>query len=187
MHPDKARRVVLGLGSNLGDRLTMVRSAAQRLRSLPGVSGSVQSRWYETTPVGGPVQRDFINGALLLQTDRSAMSLLEASLKIEAVLGRVRTERNGPRSLDIDLLWIEGEIVDRPELVVPHPRLAQRAFALLPLMDIAPDARDPATGRLFASWLELLSLDGVREVDERQMLLMEATMIGSGHPAVPLD
>jgi 2-amino-4-hydroxy-6-hydroxymethyldihydropteridine diphosphokinase len=129
-----------------------------------GLTGAARSGLYETTPVGGPVQDDYINGAVLLQTDRRAWGLLEAALDIELRHGRVRGVRNGPRTLDIDLLWVEGEVVEEPSLTVPHPRLLERAFALVPLLDVAPDATDPRTGRRLAESMRGLDLRGVRQV-----------------------
>lgn len=126
--------------------------------------GAVRSQLYETAPVGGPAQGDYINAALLVHTAWSARCLLEVALEIELLHGRVRGERNGPRTLDIDLLWVEGEVVDEPSLTVPHPRLLERAFALIPLLEVAPDACDPVSGRPMASWGRGLDLRGIRGV-----------------------
>jgi 2-amino-4-hydroxy-6-hydroxymethyldihydropteridine diphosphokinase len=156
------RRVVFGLGSNLGDRVGYVRSAVTSLRSLTGVRVVARSSLYETRPVGGPAQGDYINAALLVETDRSAQGLLDAALEIELRNGRVRRERYGPRTLDIDLLWIDGEQVRQEALTVPHARLLERAFALKPLLEVVPDARDPATGRPLSGWLEALDATGMR-------------------------
>jgi 2-amino-4-hydroxy-6-hydroxymethyldihydropteridine diphosphokinase len=158
----RVRRVVFGLGSNLGDRVEFVRAAVARLRALPGTQGAVRSGMYETAPVGGPPQGDYINAALLLNTDRPATWLLTMALQVEQEHGRVRQQRNGPRTLDIDLLWIDGEMVTDSALTVPHPRLVQRAFALVPLLEVAPDAREPRSGRLLSDWLSRLDCRGVR-------------------------
>jgi 2-amino-4-hydroxy-6-hydroxymethyldihydropteridine diphosphokinase len=131
-------RVVIGLGSNVGDRLANLREATSRIAALGTVLA--RSSIYETAPVGGPAQADFLNAALLVEYMESASALLAALQSIEHDLGRVRTERWGPRTIDLDILWIDGEAIETPDLVVPHPRLGERAFALAPLLDVAPDA-----------------------------------------------
>jgi len=136
-----AFRAVVGIGANLGDRLATMREAARRIDGAAPIRA--RSRVYETAPVGGPAQPPFLNAAVLVAFDGSALELLDSLLGIEASLGRVRTEHWGPRIIDLDVLWIRGIAVDLPGLVVPHPRLRERAFALRPLLDVAPDARDP--------------------------------------------
>ncbi len=106
---------------------------------------------YATAPVGGPPQPEFFNAAALVVYGGTPLDLLDALLAIEARLGRVRAERWGPRTLDLDILWIDGLAVDDPRLEVPHPRLHERAFALAPLLEIVPDARDPRTGAVYAA------------------------------------
>jgi 2-amino-4-hydroxy-6-hydroxymethyldihydropteridine diphosphokinase len=140
-------RVVVGLGSNLGDRVQNLRAA---VRSIARLTGSTVrcSPVYETDPVGPPQPR-FLNAAALFIEERTPRDLLEGLLAIERELGRVRSERWGPRVIDLDILWIEGVSCDEPELHVPHPRLTERAFAMRPLLDLVPDARDPRTGRTF--------------------------------------
>ena len=137
-------RVVVGLGSNVGDRLAHLQSAAQRIAKIAHVERA--SHVYETAPVGGPPQGAFYNAALLLTYQGEPLELLEALQGVEAGLGRVRgTEdvRWGPRTIDLDVLWIEGLAMESDRLIVPHPRLAERPFALRPLVDVAPDAIDP--------------------------------------------
>jgi len=104
------------------------------------------SRVYATAAVGGPPQPEFLNGAALVRFVGTPIALLDLLLAIEARHGRVRAERWGPRTLDLDLLWIEDLAIDSERLVVPHPRLHQRAFALVPLLELVPGARDPRTG-----------------------------------------
>jgi 2-amino-4-hydroxy-6-hydroxymethyldihydropteridine diphosphokinase len=152
---------VLGLGSNLGDRLGLFRSAAREL-ALRGEIVSV-SALYETLAVG-PAQPDYLNAALRYRTPLEPMALLELQLRVERACGRVRVERWGPRTLDLDLLFIVGRTVDAPGLIVPHRELTQRAFALLPLLDVAPDARDPTSGVLYSEVASKLDRTGVREV-----------------------
>lgn len=135
-----ARRVFLGLGSNLGDRRAHLRAAVDALRShgLRTVSPV-----YETEPVGGPEQRPYLNLVAELETAQEARSLLELCQRLETAAGRVRMERWGPRTLDVDLLWVEGTTVTEPDLEVPHPRMWQRRFVLAPLRDVAPDLVTP--------------------------------------------
>lgn len=129
---------VVGLGSNLGDRLAYLREAAARIRAVPGVVEVAASRVYETAPVGGPEQGPFLNAALRVECNLSPLDLLDALQAIELALGRTREVRWGPRTIDLDVLWIAETTVDHPRLVVPHPRLRERAFALLPLLDVMP-------------------------------------------------
>ena len=131
---------MIGLGGNVGDRLATLREAAARVAALPGARAIARSRVYETAPVGGPAQADFLNAAILVEYMQSAHALLEALHAVEADLGRTRETRWGPRTIDLDVLWIDGVVIDDEDLVVPHPRLAERAFALAPLLDVAPDA-----------------------------------------------
>ena len=130
-------RAFLGLGSNLGDRWQHLRDAVAGLESV-GLVGV--SPVYETDPVGGPSgQGAYLNLVAQLDTPLSARELLGVCRRLEAAAGRVRTERWGPRTLDVDVLWIDGVTVDEPDLVVPHPRMFERAFVLMPLRDLAPD------------------------------------------------
>jgi 2-amino-4-hydroxy-6-hydroxymethyldihydropteridine diphosphokinase len=130
-------RAFLGLGSNLGDRWKHLRDAAASLE----VAGLVAvSAVYETEPVGGPSgQNPYLNLVAELDTRLSARALLGICRRLEAAAGRVRQERWGSRTLDVDLLWIEGVTVDQPDLQVPHPRMWERRFVMAPLADLAPD------------------------------------------------
>lgn len=128
------RRAFLGIGSNLGDRRATLRRAVE---SMPDVV-AVSSLW-ETAPVGGPDQGAFLNAVVELRTELSARELLELCRELESAAERVRTVRWGPRTLDVDVLWIDGETVDDPDLVVPHPLMFDRAFVLVPLGELAPD------------------------------------------------
>lgn len=130
-------RAFLGLGSNLGDRRRHLRDAVETLRDVGLVAVSPV---YETDPVGGPADQDrYLNLVVELHTDRTPRELLGVCRRLEAAAGRVREERWGPRTLDVDVLWIEGTVVDDPDLVVPHPRLWERRFVVAPLHDLAPD------------------------------------------------
>lgn len=145
-----ATRVVIGLGANVGDRRANIDRAIAMLAETPGVELLAVSPIAETAPVGPP-QDPYLNGAVLVRTTLSLRALLDASLDIERALGRVRGERWGPRTLDLDLLWSDGSPVNEPGLVVPHPELMNRAFALGPLLAVLPDAPD-------ALWEALLAL-----------------------------
>lgn len=128
------RRVLLALGSNLGDRLGQLRAA---VAGLPDVVAA--SRVYETKPVGGPEQGPYLNMVVQLHTDLGPRELLEQCRARELAAGRLRVVRWGPRSLDVDLLWIEGVVVDEQDLIVPHPRMYERDFVLVPLADLSRD------------------------------------------------
>ena len=142
-------RAVVGLGANLGDRLAMMRAAVRQLKQVAAVEST--SRVYRTAPVGGLTQPEFLNAAALVTYRGSPAALLDALLAIEVRLGRERVERWGPRVIDLDLLWIDGLAVDSTALVVPHPRLLERAFALVPLLELVPTARDPRTGQPYVA------------------------------------
>jgi 2-amino-4-hydroxy-6-hydroxymethyldihydropteridine diphosphokinase len=146
----KTNTFVLGLGSNLGDRMAQLRSAVLRLESND-IHVLARSRVYQTPPVGPP-QPDYFNAAVRVSSPVPPADLLTVSLHIERALGRTRPDpvRWGPRTIDIDVLWYAGGRIDAPGLEVPHPRLNERSFALLPLLDVAPDARDPESGRRYA-------------------------------------
>jgi 2-amino-4-hydroxy-6-hydroxymethyldihydropteridine diphosphokinase len=143
-----ALRAVVGIGANLGDRRAAMRAALGGLETFARVEAT--SRLYETAPVGGPEQPAFLNAAVLASFQGSALELLDRLLALEASLGRVRIERWGPRVIDLDVLWIDGVAIADPRLVVPHPRLRERAFAVRPLLDVAPGARDPVSGAAYA-------------------------------------
>jgi 2-amino-4-hydroxy-6-hydroxymethyldihydropteridine diphosphokinase len=117
-----------------------MREAVAELERVAGVTVTRRSKVYETAPVGGPPQPAFLNAAIAVDCTLSPLVLLDELQRIEADLGRTREVRWGPRAIDLDILWIEGVTVDEPRLVVPHPRLHERAFALLPLLDVAPHA-----------------------------------------------
>lgn len=128
-------RAFLGLGSNLGDRRAHLGNAVAALPDVVAVSPV-----YETAPVGGPEgQGAFLNCVVELDTDRSPRELLELCRSLEAVAERVRLERWGPRTLDVDVLLVGDAVVEESDLVVPHPRMWERSFVLVPLHDLAPD------------------------------------------------
>lgn len=133
-------RAFLGLGSNLGDRVAYLHAAVASLPDLHALSPV-----YESEPVGGPdEQGPYLNLVAELHTSLHPRELLEVGRALETEAGRVRRERWGPRTLDIDVLWVEGQEVDEPDLQVPHPRLRERRFVLAPLAELAPDLVTPA-------------------------------------------
>lgn len=133
----RARRAFIGLGSNLGDRRGEIARGVDGLRA--GGDVAAVSPVYETEPVGGPAgQSPYLNLVVELLTADSPRRLLERCRALEQAAGRVRTVRFGPRTLDADVLWVEGEEVEEPDLVVPHPRMRRRRFVLAPLADLAP-------------------------------------------------
>jgi 2-amino-4-hydroxy-6-hydroxymethyldihydropteridine diphosphokinase len=144
--------VLLGLGSNLGDREANLARARRRLGER-GFRILRESALYETEPVGGPPQGPFLNQVVAGETALDPHRLLAACLEIERELGRVRAVKDGPRSIDLDLLFFGDRVLDTPQLVLPHPRLHLRRFVLAPLAEIAPELSHP---RLRASAAELL-------------------------------
>lgn len=143
--------VYLGLGSNLGDRWANLHAAVQRLQAEPGLRVVAVSGVYETAPVDCPPgSGDYLNSAVAVETDRSPEDLLKLLLHIERQFGRVRTGPNSPRTLDLDLLLYADRFIDAPDLIVPHPRLHERAFVLEPLAEIAAQHVHPVLGATIA-------------------------------------
>lgn len=148
-----AVRAALSIGANLGDRRGALEWAVHHLRSVSGVVQLTASPVYETVPVGGVEQPDFLNAVVVLDVDTTspedlAWLLLETAHDVEAELGRVRDTRWGPRSLDVDVLAVGGLVSDDAELTLPHPRLGERAFVLAPWADVDPDFVVPGLGRV---------------------------------------
>jgi 2-amino-4-hydroxy-6-hydroxymethyldihydropteridine diphosphokinase len=137
----------VALGSNVGDRAAHLDFALGELARTPGLRVRAVSRVRETEPCGGPPQGPYLNAVVALEVECTARRLLERCLEIEALAGRVRgAARAAPRTLDLDLLLFGAERIDEPDLVVPHPRLHERVFALGPLCELAPDLRHPVLG-----------------------------------------
>ena len=144
--------VVLGLGSNLGDREAAIAGALDGLRAR-GFHQSLSSSLYLTEPVGGPPQGPFLNAVAAGDTPLAPEELLAACLAVEHELGRVRAEPNGPRTIDIDILFFGPLVRDGPAPIVPHPRLHERRFVLEPLAEILPELVHPCFGRSVAELL----------------------------------
>jgi 2-amino-4-hydroxy-6-hydroxymethyldihydropteridine diphosphokinase len=139
-------RTVLSLGSNLGDRFDNLQDAVDALFDAPGLDFVALSPVYETEPVGGPEQPDYLNAVVIAETRLTPETLLERVLSIEDAMDRVRTARWGPRTLDIDIVRFGDVASDDPELTLPHPRAHERAFVLVPWSDVEPDASLPGHG-----------------------------------------
>lgn len=154
--------VVLGLGANIGDCRATIAAAIDRLHAHEEIRVAAVSGLYETPPWGKTDQPAFLNAAVRVDTTLPPRDLLEAVLAIERALGRDRRERWGPRVIDIDILLYGTEEVGDPALVIPHPHLAERAFALAPLLDVLPQAR--FAGRAAADWLQRADRSGMRQV-----------------------
>jgi dihydroneopterin aldolase/2-amino-4-hydroxy-6-hydroxymethyldihydropteridine diphosphokinase len=156
---EPARRTVLALGSNLGDRLATLQGGVEALLGGPPGPGSsglgssglalvALSPVYETVPVGGPPQPEYLNAVLIAETTLPATALLRRVQAVEAAFGRVRQEVWGPRTLDVDVIVYGDVVSDDPELILPHPRAWERAFVLAPWLDADPDAEIPGQGRV---------------------------------------
>jgi len=157
---DPGPTVVLALGSNLGDRLASLQGGVDALCARPGLSGVQVSPVYETAPVGGPAQPEYLNAVLVAATTLSARAVLDRCQEAENALGRVRTERWGPRRIDVDVIVYGTEVSDDPGLTLPHPRAHERAFVLAPWHDVDPGAVIPGRGRV----ADLLAAVGTADV-----------------------
>lgn len=152
----------VALGSNLGDRRAHLEAAFTALDHLPGTHLLGRSDLYETAPVGPPGQQDYLNAAAALSTLMDPLALLDALLSIEQTRGRVRRERWGPRTLDLDLLLHGNNRISDTRLTLPHPSMLDRAFVLVPLCDLAPSLQ--LEGKTLAARLESLDRSGVRRI-----------------------
>jgi 2-amino-4-hydroxy-6-hydroxymethyldihydropteridine diphosphokinase len=158
-------RAFIGLGSNLGDRADHLRTAVRALAATPGVDVVQLSGIYETEPVGGPpAQDDYLNAVVEINTLLGHRALFDACMTIEHALGRERSteERWGPRAIDLDLLAMGDIVVSDPDLEIPHPRLAERAFVLVPWSEIAPYITVPGLGKVHELEERLLVTHTVR-------------------------
>ena len=170
----------LGLGGNVGDVATAFVYALQRLRDEPGVGVLRISSVYRTAPWGKRDQPDFLNMAALIETTLPARQLLALCLDIERGMGRRRLERWGPRTLDIDILTYGEATIDEPDLTIPHPRIAERAFVLAPLAEIAP--RLTIGGRGASALLALADRAGVALDPRATASVRKALEFGSVAP-----
>jgi 2-amino-4-hydroxy-6-hydroxymethyldihydropteridine diphosphokinase len=162
--PQQEAFAFLGLGSNIGDRLTTLQQAVDAIDADARTRVDAVSSVYETAPVGGPEQDPFLNIALRVATRRSPRRLLELCHAVEDSLGRVRTQRWGPRTIDVDILLYADRTISRPDLEVPHPRLLERAFALVPLIEVAPGHKLPDGRSLTSALAAIAPVEGVTMV-----------------------
>ena len=147
--PPADRRAAFALGANLGDRAAALRGAVRALAATNGIEVVAVSPPYETDPVGGPAgQSPYLNAVVVTHTRLPAAALLAAAHTVEDQYLRVRTRRWGPRTLDVDLLAVDAEVVTTPELTIPHPRAHLRAFVLVPWADVDPGFEVPGHGRV---------------------------------------
>ena len=165
MTDEAGQHVVLALGSNLGDRLATLQGAVQALLSEPGLTLTALSPVYETAPVGGPPQPDYLNAVLVAHTTLSPRDLLHRCQRAEQAFHRTRAEVWGPRTLDVDIIVYGDLVSDDPVLTLPHPRARERAFVLAPWLDAEPAAYIPGQGQV-SGLLTAVGRDGVRRRDD---------------------
>ena len=157
-------RVVVAMGSNIGDRLDYLQGGLDGLFDTPRITFLAVSPVYETTPVGGPEQSDYLNAVVIAETSMPAQAVLERCHSLEDAYGRVRDERWGPRTLDLDLIIYGDEVSNSPGLTLPHPRAHERAFVLAPWLDADPQAQIPGCGPV-ADLLAALGTAGIARVE----------------------
>jgi 2-amino-4-hydroxy-6-hydroxymethyldihydropteridine diphosphokinase len=160
---NKEQTSAIALGSNLGDSRVILNAALATLATMPEISLQARSSWYQTKAVG-PVQPDYINGCALLQVNISPQQLLKTLLAVETQFGRVRTQHWGARSLDLDLLLYDDLIIESPTLTLPHPRMQERAFVLVPLAEIAPNWIEPVSRLAIAELVKAVDCSGVKKM-----------------------
>ena len=146
--------VFIALGSNLGDREAYLEQAVEELRAVDSIALVKESSIIETNPVGGPPQDRFLNQVVEIETTLSPDALLAEMQRVERTLGRIRREKWGPRTIDLDILLYGNKVVCRPGLQIPHPRMHERTFVLKPLCEIAPDVLHPTIGKRICEILE---------------------------------
>jgi 2-amino-4-hydroxy-6-hydroxymethyldihydropteridine diphosphokinase len=168
--PSGLHKLVLAFGSNLGDRLANLQQGLNAVCAGPEIVPRVVSPVYETLPVGGPAQPDYYNAVLLAAAAAPPRAVLARCQAAEQALHRVRKQRFGPRTLDVDVIVYGQETSGDPELTLPHPRAHQRAFVLAPWHDVDPDARIPGHGAV-ADLLAQLGTSGVRQLRDVQLRL----------------
>jgi len=156
--------VALALGSNMGDSAEILQGAVTDLSAVEGLTLEAASAVYETDPVGGPDQAPYLNAVVVGRTTLTGVELHAATKSIEQAWHRLREVRWGPRTLDIDIVALGGEVIDTPDLTVPHPRAHERAFVLVPWHDAEPQASIPGRGRV-VDLLVACDASGVRPTD----------------------
>ncbi|MFP4119442.1 2-amino-4-hydroxy-6-hydroxymethyldihydropteridine diphosphokinase [Coleofasciculus sp.] len=159
----QSQQCAIALGSNLGDSRAILEAAIVMLAKTPSITVTSESSWYRTAPIGPP-QPDYLNGCVILEVQLTPQDLLQTTLSIEKQFGRERRERWGPRTLDLDILLFDNLIIDTPTLQIPHPRMTERAFVLVPLAEIAPDWIEPTSGCAIAQLVQRVDCSGVHPV-----------------------
>ena len=162
------KQAIIALGSNLEQPVSQLQNALAALAAHPQVQVLAASSFYRTAPVGYADQPDFINAVALLATDLPAAELLALLHQTEAAAGRVRTFRNAPRTLDLDLIDYAGQTLDSPALQLPHPRAHQRGFVMIPLAEIAPRHILPGQTATAAELAATLGNEGVQRLDKTE-------------------
>lgn len=160
----KIIQAALGLGGNLGDPKTQMQEALSLLGVRENIQIEAVSHLYKTAPWGNTDQPSFLNACTLISTNLSARQLLELCLGIEKDLGRIRLERWGPRAIDLDILFYDDELIDEPGLQLPHPRMTQRAFVMVPLSDVDPNKE--IEGHSIQFWANKLNSDDIEILDD---------------------
>ncbi|OKP96199.1 2-amino-4-hydroxy-6-hydroxymethyldihydropteridine diphosphokinase [Paenibacillus sp. P46E] len=169
----EASEAYIALGANLGDREGSLKAALKRLNQHEQIEVTRCSHVYETEPVGYLDQPQFLNMAAALRTTLAPEELLQEMLSIESQLGRVRDVRYGPRTVDLDLLWMENQHFDTPELTLPHPRMQERAFVLIPLSDVVPHNEESSGLRQFIT-------AALQDIDGREGIRLWTTNVWDG-------
>ncbi len=159
-------KVAIALGSNLGDSIAILEAAIKALEKMPGIEIIIVSSWYETKAIGPP-QPNYINGCVSVRTEQKPHSLLQILLEIEKEFGRIRREKWGPRTLDLDLLLYDDLILETPTLQIPHPRIRERAFVLAPLAEIESSWIEPVSGKTIKELLKAVDCTGVNLLSNR--------------------
>ena len=161
-------RCAIALGSNLGKSLDTVKNALKGIANIPGIELIATSSWYQTVPIGPP-QPDYVNGCAVLQVQQNPEELLTILQAIELQFGRVRTEKWGARTLDLDILLYGDLIINTPHLTIPHAHLTERAFVLVPLVEIAPDWVEPVSKKAIAQLAKEVDCTGVKLIDSNDI------------------
>jgi 2-amino-4-hydroxy-6-hydroxymethyldihydropteridine diphosphokinase len=156
-------RCAIALGANLGQPQTTLEAALVALDRIPQIQVEAHSSWYRTTAIGPP-QPDYVNGCAILQTSLAPAHLMQTLLSIENQFGRIRRERWGARTLDLDLLLFDDIIMQSIDLTIPHPRMSDRAFVLIPLSEIAPNWLEPISGQPIQTLLKKVDITGVHHL-----------------------
>ena len=159
----KDSQCAIALGSNLGDSLTTLEGTINQLSQTAGITVQACSSWYQTAPVGPP-QPDFINGCALLEVELTPQELLRDLFGVENQFERVRQQRWGARTLDLDLLLFDDLILETSDLEIPHPRMNERAFVLVPLAEIAPNWIEPKSKEAIARLVQAVDCSGIRRL-----------------------